>query len=120
MEIRTEKDITPEVAKHLREASGMTQREFWEEVGSNQGSGHWFEHNKRKSGIPRPIRTLLFLRHVIGIPLSVNDPDHAAMLAKAAADVARKYDAMRAEAEAKEAQRRAKELAKQARRAAVA
>jgi hypothetical protein len=43
MSIKTEAGITPVVSRKLRTDAKLTQREFWESVGSNQASGHWFE-----------------------------------------------------------------------------
>jgi hypothetical protein len=108
MNVKTEQDITPEVALELRNQSGLSQREFWEGVGSNQSSGHWFENNKRKS-IPKPIRTLIFLRHVAHMPVSVSDEDSAAAVVKYGTEVAAKIEAERLKEAAAEAERKAKE-----------
>lgn len=96
MIIESEKQITPSVAKYLRERSGMTQRNFWESVGSNQTSGHWFEHGKRAI-IPKPLRILLFLRYVIGIDFDFNTPGAVAI----GREISARLEAERLEAEAK-------------------
>jgi hypothetical protein len=116
--IHTDKDITPEVAKELRISSRMTQRAFWESVGSNQASGHWFEVGKRKN-IPRPIRTLIFLRYIAKLNLDVSTPEGAAAMLRVGAEIAAKLEAARADAAAKEATRIAKEAARKARRIAA-
>lgn len=108
MNIRTEQDITSATALELRKASGLNQTEFWEGVGSNQGSGHLFENNKRK-GIPKPIRTLIFLKHVAGMPVGVSTEGEAASVVKYGKEVAAKIEAERAAEAAAEAQRKAKE-----------
>lgn len=113
MQITSEKDITPEAAKSLREKAGMTQKEFWENVGSNQSSGHWFENGKRKS-IPRPLRILLFLRYVAGIALNVSDPQDASIAVALGRELTAKYEAVRAKREAALARLRAQEAEKKA------
>lgn len=118
MDITTENDITPEVAKQLRLDSSMTQRAFWSSVGSNQASGHWFEVGKRKC-IPRPIRTLIFLRYVAKIDFDVSAPTSAAAMLRIGREISAKLEAERAEAEAKEATRKAKEAARKARAVAA-
>jgi len=117
--VNTEADITPEVARDLREASGLTQRNFWQDVGSNQASGHWFENGKRKS-IPRPIRILIFLRYIAGIDVNVSTAEQATKVVRVGQDVAARLAAEDAAEKAKRATREAKELAKKARRPAVA
>ncbi|MGX0133059.1 hypothetical protein [Cupriavidus metallidurans] len=114
----TEADITPQIARELRKASGLTQRNFWQDVGSNQASGHWFENDKRKS-IPRPIRILIFLRYIAGIDVNVSTPDQAAKVVRVGQDVAAQLAANDAAEKAKRATREAKELAKKARRPAA-
>lgn len=108
MNIKTEQEITPEVALELRTKSGLSQREFWEGVGSNQSSGHWFESNKRKA-IPKPIRTLIFLKHVAQMPVSVSDEENATSVRKYGMEVAAKIEAERLKEAAAEAERKAKE-----------
>lgn len=117
MDIRTEKDITAEVAKSIRLQSGLSQREFWESVGSNQASGHWFESNKRK-GVPRPIRILIFLRYVAKIAVDVSQEESASWAVKAGREFHARVEALRAEAQAQEAQERAIELARKVKEAA--
>lgn len=116
--IQTEQDITPEVAKTLRVASELTQREFWGSVGSNQASGHWFEVGKRKN-IPRPIRTLIFLRYVARIDLDVSTPGGAAAMIRIGREISAKLEADRTAALAEKAALKAKEAAKAARRVAA-
>jgi hypothetical protein len=116
--IKTEQDITPQAAKELRIASALTQRAFWASVGSNQASGHWFEVGKRKS-IPRPIRTLIFLRYVAKIDLDVSTPEGAAAMLRIGLEISAKLEAERAQAAATEANRKAKEASQRARRVAA-
>lgn len=118
MDITTENDITPEAAKQLRMASGLTQRAFWTSVGSNQASGHWFEVGKRKS-IPRPIRTLIFLRYVAKIDLDVSTPEGASAMVRAGLELSAKLEAERAKAAAEEAARIAREAAKKVKKIAA-
>lgn len=107
MSISTENDITAAVAKQLREEAGLTQAEFWTGVGSNQSSGHWFEGGRRKS-IPRPIRMLIFLRHVAKMPVNVGELGGAQEAIEAGEVVA----ALRAKRDALEADKLARELAR--------
>ncbi|ACR15002.1 hypothetical protein BcepIL02_gp09 [Burkholderia phage BcepIL02] len=118
MDIKTEKDITPEVAKQLRVGSGLTQRAFWCSVGSNQASGHWFEVGKRKS-IPRPIRTLIFLRYVANIDLDVSTIGGAMSMIRIGREISARLEAERAAAAATEAQRIADEAARKAKKFAA-
>lgn len=115
MNIQTESDITPEVALTLRKLSGLTQTEFWEGVGSNQGSGHLFEGGKRK-GIPKPIRRLIFLKHVAGMPVDVSTPQAASLVVKHGKEVAAKIEMERATEAAQEAARAAKEAQQKVKR----
>lgn len=118
MRIETEQQITPEVALKLREQSGLTQRKFWESVGSTQASGHWFEHGKRL-GIPKPLRILIFLRYIIGLELDFDTPESAQLAVAAGREVAAKIAAQRADTTAKEAAQRAKALAREAKNLAA-
>lgn len=111
MNIRTERDITSAVALELRKASGLTQSDFWEGVGSSQGSGHLFEKDRRKN-IPKPIRTLIFLKHVAGMPVDVGTEDGAASVVRYGQEVAAKIEAERAEQLAAQATRAAREAQK--------
>lgn len=113
MVIRTENDITPSVARSLREKTGLTQKQFWESVGSNQPSGHWYERGKRR-GIPRPIRILIFQRYVAGIDLDYSSPEEASAAISIGRSIAAKVEARRAKEEADKARRRAQELEKKA------
>lgn len=113
MDIKTEQDITPEAARYLRKRAGLTQLEFWESVGSTQGSGQFFETGKRK-GIPRPMRMLIFLRYVAQIDLDLSDPKEADALVKMGRAMHAKKQAFRAKLAARQAEQEAKELAAKA------
>ena len=109
MDIQTEKDITPEVALSLRKARGMTQFKFWDSVGSNQGSGTLFENNKRNS-IPRPIRILIFLKYVCGLPVGASNQAQAEISMRYGREIAARIEAEQAKADAiAEAERAAAE-----------
>lgn len=113
MDIKTEQDITPEAARHLRKRAGLTQLEFWESVGSTQGSGQFFETGKRK-GIPKPMRILIFLRYVAQIDLNVSDPREADAVVKLGRAMHAKKEAFRAKLAAQQAEQEAKALAAKA------
>lgn len=117
MKIQTEKQITTDVARTLREQSGLTQKSFWESVGSNQTSGHWFETGKRK-GIPRAIRMMIFMRYVAMLPFDFSTPDGAQAAVSIANEINAKLEAALAALEVKKAQARAAELSKKARQIA--
>lgn len=118
MDIRTENDITPEVALALREKSGLYQREFWEMVGSTQSSGHWFENGKRQNGIPLALRKLIFLRFVCGLDIDLSTPEKADAARKLIAELNARLAAARAKADAKarikDAERKVRETAREA------
>ena len=118
MTVRIESEITPDVARQLRSKAGLTQREFWGSVGSNQASGHWFEMGKRKA-IPKPIRILIFLRYVAKFEIAADDPNKADVLVRIGNEISAKLDAQRAEEAAKEATLRAKEAARRVRQIAA-
>lgn len=77
----TEKDITAEVAKSMRQGLGLTQRSFWEPLGVKQSVGHRYETDTR---IPRSVRILLVARYVAGLTLDANTPDDVDQIAKLA------------------------------------
>lgn len=74
MEIATENDITPDVAKWLRERAGLPQNEFWRSVASNPASGCRYEQGDT---IPRSVRRLIFLTYVAEQPTDASDRDGA-------------------------------------------
>lgn len=106
MDIRTENDITPEVALALREKSGLYQREFWEMVGSTQSSGHWFENGKRQNGIPLALRKLILLRFVIGLDIDLSTPEKVDATRRIVQELNARLAAARAKADAKAAERK--------------
>ena len=116
MDIKTEQDITPEAAFALRKETGLTQRQFWESVGSNQASGHWFEGGKRNS-IPKPIRMLVFLRYVAKLDFDVSQPEQADAIVRIGREIAARKEAARLAEEAKEADQRARKATQQAKKA---
>jgi transcriptional regulator with XRE-family HTH domain len=115
MNIKTERDITPEAARHLRKEAGLTQRDFWESVGSSQASGHWFETGKRHA-IPKPIRMLVFLVYVAKLNFDVSRPEEADAVVHLGHEIAARKEAARLERESKEAAERAKIASQQARK----
>ena len=109
MKIRTEQDITAAVARQLRQNLGLTQKDFWESVGSSQASGFWYEQGKRKE-VPRPIRMLIFLRYVAMLDFDVSNPAEADAVIRMGRAMRAKKDAVRL----KQAAQVAEELAKKA------
>lgn len=116
-QIKSEKDITPEVLRQLRADSGLLQSEFWESVGSSQANGTLFENGKRKR-IPRPVRMLVFLKFVCGMPVGATDEEADSAL-KHGREVAAKIEAERLAKDAENAARMAKEAAQKAKQLAA-
>lgn len=78
MAINNEDEITGDVARALREAAGLPQNRFWGAIGVNQTSGHRYETgNIKRDRIPRPVRILLYIKYVIGLPIDCNNPNWA-------------------------------------------
>jgi hypothetical protein len=119
MSIKTEVDITPEASRKLRTDAKLTQREFWESVGSNQASGHWFEVGKRKR-IPKPIRMLIFLRYVVGLEFVLDNEVSASSLIKIGEELSAKIAAQRAAEAATQANEVARQAARKAKELAAA
>lgn len=64
MHITSEKDITGQAAKYLREQANLTQKAFWNSVGLTQSGGCRYEQGQ---SIPRPIRILIYTIYAAGI-----------------------------------------------------
>lgn len=75
MEIATENDITPEVARWLRERAGLSQAEFWRSVASSPASGCNYEQGNVE--ISRPVRRLIFLTYVAELPTDASTREDA-------------------------------------------
>jgi predicted transcriptional regulator len=75
----TEKDITAEVARKLRENAGLTQRAFWEPLGVQQSVGCRYEKDIE---IPKSVRILLVARYVSGMTIDAATHDGVAELTK--------------------------------------
>lgn len=67
MRVQTDRDITGETAKMLRERTSLPQREFWRKAGASQAAGCRYESGKRS--IPPSVRSLLFINFVAGIEI---------------------------------------------------
>lgn len=67
MELKTEKDITGSVAKAMREQLALSQSEFWGAVCVPISTGCAYETGKTAE-IPKPVRRLLYLQYVAGLP----------------------------------------------------
>jgi len=82
MNVTTEKDITGEVAKALREQAGLTQKAFWNALGITQAGGSRYEQAKL---IPRPLRILIYTLYVAGVRVDATSKagaEHLVNLAK--------------------------------------
>lgn len=78
----TEKDITAQVAKSLREVRGLTQTAFWEPVGVKQSVGCRYEND---IPIPQPVRILLVANYVSGLAINADTAEGVDELAYLAA-----------------------------------
>lgn len=74
MKITTERDIDGAVARTLRKHDGLSQSKFWSEIGITQSGGCRYESG---NPVPKPIRTLIFLRYVAGIKIDVTSNEGA-------------------------------------------
>ena len=61
--------------RDIRRKLGLNQQEFWPLIGVTQSGGSRYESGRR---MPKPVRELLRIVHVEGIPLQqVRGDDHA-------------------------------------------
>lgn len=56
----------PEHPRDIRRKLGLNQQQFWPMIGVTQSGGSRYESGRR---MPRPVRELLRIVHVEGIPL---------------------------------------------------
>lgn len=77
MQIHTEKDITPAAARALREREGLSQAAFWTPLGITAASGWRYEGGR---SINKPVRTLVFMRYVAGLPIDASTQSGAALI----------------------------------------
>lgn len=70
--------ITPSFVAQLRKEHGKSQHLFWEAVGATQEAGCRWELGQRR--MPIPIKTLVALRWVHGVPLTAGTKSEAAEL----------------------------------------
>lgn len=61
---RSKNAVDPRAIRHQR---GLNQQEFWPLIGVTQSGGSRYESGRR---MPKPVRELLRIVHVEGIPLS--------------------------------------------------
>lgn len=81
MHITTEKELDGPAAKQLREAAGLTQKDFWTQFGVTQSGGSRYEQGQQ---IPKPLRILIFASYVAGVRLDASSATGAAELARLA------------------------------------
>lgn len=61
--------------RDIRRKLGLNQQEFWPLIGVTQSGGSRYESGRR---MPKPVRELLRIVHVEGVPLNqVRGDDHA-------------------------------------------
>jgi len=76
--IKSDQDITGEVALALRKRAKLPQNKFWPSVGVKQSSGCLCELGK--SPISEPVRKLIYAIYVAGIVMDSSTPAGAAQL----------------------------------------
>jgi transcriptional regulator with XRE-family HTH domain len=81
MDIHTEKDITSEAVKRLREKAGLSQSAFWKPLGVGQSGGSRYERGRP---MIMPLRTLVYAIYVAGIKIDATTPTGAADLRRLA------------------------------------
>lgn len=73
MTINTSEEIDRAAVLALRSATGFGQRKFWGDLGVSPAAGCSYETGR--SQMPIPVRRLIFLHYVIGIPTDINAED---------------------------------------------
>lgn len=68
---------SPDHPREIRRRRGLNQQQFWPAIGVTQSGGSRYESGRR---MPRPVRELLRIVHVEGIPLSQVRGDDFALL----------------------------------------
>ncbi|NTE96730.1 hypothetical protein [Agrobacterium tumefaciens] len=89
MKIENESEITGPVARQLREGVGLTVVKFWGDVCVTANRAWRYENGH--SELPQPIRRLIYLHYVVGVPVDLHSKELAelAELAKFASPVRR-------------------------------
>lgn len=81
MHITTEQELDGPATKQLREAAGLTQRDFWTPFGVTQSGGSRYEQGQ---ALPKPLRILIYANYIAGIRLDASSAAGAAELARLA------------------------------------
>lgn len=74
-QVKSIDDITADWIVAKREADGLGPEEFWGPIRVKRGSAHRYE---KGCLIPEHVRMLIYLHHVIGIPLNAEHQDLSA------------------------------------------
>jgi transcriptional regulator with XRE-family HTH domain len=75
MKKSTKSSANPGNPREIRHRRGLNQQQFWPLIGVTQSGGSRYESGRR---MPAPVRELLRIVHVEGIPLNeVRGDDHA-------------------------------------------
>lgn len=78
----TEKQVTADVARAMRESLGLSQSAFWEPLGVLQSVGCKYEQDVK---IPRSVRILLVTTYGAGLKLDTATPEGVEAIEKLAA-----------------------------------
>lgn len=74
MQIHTELDINGASARALRTKLGKSQEDFWVSVKSSQPAGSQYESG---ATIPGAVRSLIFIKYVVGFDFDTATPEGA-------------------------------------------
>lgn len=67
--------ITPDQLRGIRKASGLGQTEFWSAIGVKQPAGSTYEQGRQE--MPDPVRRMVALHYIAGIPTNAPAEDLA-------------------------------------------
>jgi len=65
--------ITGDSVRKMRQDLSLSQRAFWERIGCTVPTGCAYETGR--SRIPEPVRRLIYLQYVVGIPTDIDSKE---------------------------------------------
>lgn len=65
--------ITGDSVRKMRQDMNLSQRAFWERIGCTVPTGCGYETGR--SRIPEPVRRLIYLQYVLGIPTDIDSQE---------------------------------------------
>lgn len=79
--IKTIEQVNGTVALEIRKSLGLTQPEFWGAIGATQSTGTRIE-KRRPFSMDEPLRTMFFMRYVMGLDFDATTPAGVRKLAR--------------------------------------